>query len=106
MPAPYIVGLARGTAGSILRRMRRPRTQLESAGLILRNKMRSVEQFTINTSQVSRTPHAVRHLTSGSLLARNTVWNLTGQVAPMAAGLLVIPKLIRALGTDRFGALS
>lgn len=48
----------------------------------------------------------VKKLTSGSLLARNTVWNLFGQVAPMAVGLFAIPRLIHALGTDRFGVLT
>jgi len=46
------------------------------------------------------------NLTRGGLLARNTVWNLAGQVAPMGVGLFAIPALIHALGTDRFGALT
>lgn len=45
-------------------------------------------------------------LTSGSLLTRNTVWNLVGQMAPMAVGLFAIPRLISSLGTDRFGVLT
>src|ERR1700721_1057348 len=45
-------------------------------------------------------------LTSGPLLARNTVWNLVGQIAPMAVGLFAIPRLISSLGTDRFGVLT
>jgi O-antigen/teichoic acid export membrane protein len=48
----------------------------------------------------------IRHLTRGSLLARNTVWNLVGQIAPMTVGLFAIPKLIHAIGTDRFGVLT
>jgi O-antigen/teichoic acid export membrane protein len=48
----------------------------------------------------------VRRLTSGSLLARNTIWNIVGQISPMAVGLFAIPRLIHALGTDRFGALT
>lgn len=48
----------------------------------------------------------VRTLTRGSLLARNTVWNLVGQIAPMAVGLIAIPRLIHAIGTDRFGVLT
>jgi len=47
----------------------------------------------------------VAKLTSGSLLARNTVWNLVGQITPMAVGLFAIPRLISSLGTDRFGVL-
>src|ERR1039457_2089077 len=48
----------------------------------------------------------VRRLTSGSLLARNTIWNIVGQISPMAVGLFAIPRLIHALGTDRFGILT
>jgi O-antigen/teichoic acid export membrane protein len=46
------------------------------------------------------------HLTSGRLLARNTVWNLLGYGAPMVVGVFCIPVLIRGLGTDRFGVLT
>jgi O-antigen/teichoic acid export membrane protein len=48
----------------------------------------------------------VRELTRGSLLARNTVWNLLGQTIPIAVGLIAIPRLIHAIGTDRFGVLT
>src|SRR2546422_5527603 len=41
------------------------------------------------------------HLTGGRLLARNTVWNLVGNGAPMAVAVFCIPILIRGLGTDR-----
>src|SRR5438876_3369213 len=46
------------------------------------------------------------HLTSGRLLARNTVWNLLGSGAPMLLAVFCIPILIRGLGTDRFGVLT
>jgi O-antigen/teichoic acid export membrane protein len=46
------------------------------------------------------------NLTSGRLLARNTMWNLVGQLLPMAVGVLAIPPLVRSLGVDRFGVLS
>ena len=46
------------------------------------------------------------HLTSGRLLARNTVWNLIGSGAPMIVAVVCIPILIRGLGTDRFGVLT
>jgi len=45
-------------------------------------------------------------LVAGSLLARNSFWNLLGQIAPMFVGLVAIPRLIHALGTDRFGVLT
>jgi len=47
-----------------------------------------------------------KKLTRGSLLARNTVWNLLGQVAPMGVALFAIPMLIRHIGMDRFGILT
>ena len=47
-----------------------------------------------------------RELTRGSLLARNTLWNLLGQLAPMSVGLFAIPLLIHHIGTDRFGILT
>jgi O-antigen/teichoic acid export membrane protein len=46
------------------------------------------------------------HLTSGRLLARNTIWNLLGQLLPMAVGVVAIPLLIRGMGVARFGILS
>src|SRR5882672_3000887 len=46
------------------------------------------------------------HLTSGRLLARNTVWNLVGSGAPMIVAVVCIPILIRGLGKDRFGVLT
>src|SRR5207302_8418181 len=45
-------------------------------------------------------------LTSGRLLARNAVWNLISQAAPMAAAVFTIPVLIGGLGTARFGVLT
>jgi O-antigen/teichoic acid export membrane protein len=46
------------------------------------------------------------HLTSGRLLARNTVWNLIGSGAPMVVAVFCIPILIRGLGKERFGVLT
>jgi O-antigen/teichoic acid export membrane protein len=46
------------------------------------------------------------HLTSGRLLARNTVWNLVGNGAPLIVAVFSIPILIRGLGNDRFGVLT
>jgi O-antigen/teichoic acid export membrane protein len=45
-------------------------------------------------------------LTSGGLLARNTIWNLFGTLLPMAVAVVSIPPLVRALGLERFGLLS
>jgi O-antigen/teichoic acid export membrane protein len=46
------------------------------------------------------------HLTGGRLLARNTIWNLLGQLLPMVVAVFTIPPLVHALGVDRFGILS
>jgi O-antigen/teichoic acid export membrane protein len=48
----------------------------------------------------------ISHLTSGRLLARNTVWNLLGQLLPMAVAVVAVPPLVRNLGVARFGVLS
>lgn len=39
-------------------------------------------------------------------IARNAIWNLVGQAAPMLVGLLAIPYLIHAMGKERFGLLT
>lgn len=46
------------------------------------------------------------HLTSGRLLARNTVWNLIGNGAPLIVAVFSIPILVHGLGKDRFGVLT
>jgi len=46
------------------------------------------------------------NLTSGRLLARNTIWNLLGLISPLAVGLVAVPTLIRVMGVTRFGVLS
>ena len=51
-------------------------------------------------------PNGNTHLTSSRLLARNTLWNLIGSVAPMFVAAICIPLLIKGLGTDRFGVLT
>src|SRR5476649_1254437 len=45
-------------------------------------------------------------LTSGRVLARNTIWSLLGQLLPMAAAVVCVPPLIHGLGVARFGVLS
>lgn len=44
--------------------------------------------------------------TSGRLLARNTLFNLLGQAAPMVAAVVTIPILIHSIGTERFAILT
>jgi O-antigen/teichoic acid export membrane protein len=50
--------------------------------------------------------NAKLHLTSGRLLARNTIWNLIGNGSPMIVAVFSIPILIHGLGKDRFGVLA
>ena len=45
-------------------------------------------------------------ITTGRVLARNTVLNIIGQTLPMFAALISIPILIRNLGASRFGILT
>jgi O-antigen/teichoic acid export membrane protein len=45
-------------------------------------------------------------VTTTRLIARNTVWNVAGQVVPMFAAIIAIPVLIRDLGAPRFGVLT
>jgi O-antigen/teichoic acid export membrane protein len=47
-----------------------------------------------------------RHLTSGPVLARSTLWSFAGQLAPALIALFAVPPLLRGLGIDRFGVLS
>jgi O-antigen/teichoic acid export membrane protein len=46
------------------------------------------------------------NLTSGRLLARNTIYSLLGQGIPLVIAIFSMPLLIRGLGTDRFGILT
>ena len=48
----------------------------------------------------------IKKLTHTRLLARNTIYNLLGQVAPLIAAIFAIPLLIHNLGTSRFGVLT
>lgn len=43
---------------------------------------------------------------SGRMLARNTLFNLVGQVAPLSAAVLTTPYVIHHLGPERYGLYS
>jgi O-antigen/teichoic acid export membrane protein len=45
-------------------------------------------------------------LTGSRLLARNILFNLLGQAAPLVLAFLAIPVLVKELGTERFGVLT
>ena len=47
-----------------------------------------------------------RQEASGGLLARNAIWNLVGCGAPLLVAVVVIPILIRSLGTAKYGTLA
>jgi O-antigen/teichoic acid export membrane protein len=46
------------------------------------------------------------NLTAGRLLARNVIWNLIGNGAPMFVAVFSIPILLHEMGKDRFGVLA
>lgn len=48
----------------------------------------------------------IKELTSGPVLAKNTILSLFGQLVPMLVGVLTIPLLIRNLGAERFAVLT
>jgi O-antigen/teichoic acid export membrane protein len=62
----------------------------------------------VSTSEptMTRAESGAAKLTGGSLLARNTAWSLLGQVLPMIAAFLVIPRLVHVLGTESFAILT
>ena len=43
---------------------------------------------------------------SGNAIAKNTIYNLLGNVIPVIFAVAFIPPLIKGLGTERFGILS
>jgi len=45
-------------------------------------------------------------LTGGGLLAKNTIFNLLGQIIPMIVAVVTIPLIINAMGVGRFGVLT
>jgi O-antigen/teichoic acid export membrane protein len=55
---------------------------------------------------MEQSPNAASDLTSGRLLARNTMWNLLSLLLPLAVGVVAVPPLIRGMGVTRFGLLS
>ena len=59
------------------------------------------EQILFNAS-----PDKSNDLTSGRVLARNTIWNLAGHGAPLLVALFAIPLLIKGMGIARFGVLT
>ena len=50
--------------------------------------------------------HDLSSLTAGKRLVRNTFWNLLGEGAPLLVALVAIPRLVHAMGMQRFGILT
>lgn len=51
--------------------------------------------------------HSEDHLRQpGRLITLNTLYNITGQAVPLLVGLITIPIIVHALGTERFGVLT
>ena len=55
---------------------------------------------------VNPAPNNESNLTSGRILARNTIWNVICLGAPLLVAFFAIPLLIKGMGTDRFGVLA
>jgi O-antigen/teichoic acid export membrane protein len=55
---------------------------------------------------MEQSPNAAPDLTSGRLLARNSLWNMLSLLLPLAVGVVAVPPLIRGMGVARFGLLS
>jgi O-antigen/teichoic acid export membrane protein len=55
---------------------------------------------------MSISPSELNNLTAGKRLLRNSVLNLLGDGAPFIVALVAIPRLVHALGTERFGMLT
>lgn len=57
----------------------------------------------ISERRINKNLHRSHPLTSGRRLAKNTLWNLVGGIAPLVVAVATIPFIIRGLGIDRFG---
>jgi O-antigen/teichoic acid export membrane protein len=62
--------------------------------------------LTAGWEELQKTSSDVLHLTSGNRLARNTLWNLSANLAPLLVAFFCIPPLVKGLGTSRFGILT
>lgn len=71
--------------------------------LVAPDSSRKIDQ---NKSASVSATKTIPDLTSGRLLARNTIWNLLGQLSPMVVAVATVPVLVRYLGVSRFGVLS
>jgi len=63
--------------------------------------MASVETKPLTEEEVEALPSSI----DGVRLAKNTAFNLAGQILPLLAGIALMPYIVRGLGPDRFGML-
>jgi O-antigen/teichoic acid export membrane protein len=51
-------------------------------------------------------PDALLHALRGRSMARNTIWQVVGQLLPLFIAAVSIPLLLKCIGVDRFGVLT
>lgn len=66
----------------------------------------SFQSVTATDTAERAAPSTASTLTSGRVLAGNTLWNFLGLCAPAVVAILCLPVLKHQLGTDRLGVLS
>ncbi len=62
--------------------------------------------MTERVSCVIEKKFAATNLSSGKVIAKNTLFNLAGQILPLFVGIFTIPLIIKGLGIERFGVLT
>jgi len=69
-------------------------------------KAKGEASLTAGFEELQTVSSEVLRLTGGRRLARNTLWNLGGNLAPLLVAFFCIPPIVKALGTSRFGILT
>jgi O-antigen/teichoic acid export membrane protein len=64
------------------------------------------ESFAVEEASIRSRHDVEADLAPGSLLARSTIWNMIGFIAPLIVAVVVIPYLIKRLGTAEYGVLT
>jgi O-antigen/teichoic acid export membrane protein len=58
------------------------------------------------TTDAGNAPDALLHALRGRSMARNTIWQVIGQLLPLFIAAVSIPLLLKRIGVDRFGVLT
>lgn len=82
------------------------RSEDSGGGEMRRNEQKDGEMEKTNSSEETMGQSTEITEIKGSLLVRNTLLNFIGKVVPLLAGVVIIPFIVRGLGTERFGLLS